>query len=165
MVFENLGPPPFKCYVDHSHTRYSSGNIDVQNWVPLFESPCITCSASHVREIKIRFLWSNLFIHIPDFILCSSTGDEFDLQQNGILHPTVYIRCRSQRPRGIKREFRVSRLLELRVRIPPAAWKSVSWECCKVRVSLTGWSLVQRSPTDVVRLTVIEEPHRGDVVD
>ena len=23
----------FKCYVDHSHTMYSSGNIDVRNWV------------------------------------------------------------------------------------------------------------------------------------
>jgi len=31
----------FKCYVDHSHTMYSSGNIDVRNWVYLFKSPCI----------------------------------------------------------------------------------------------------------------------------
>ena len=31
----------FKCYVDHSHTMYSSGNIDVRNWVSLFESRCI----------------------------------------------------------------------------------------------------------------------------
>jgi len=31
----------FKCYVDHSHTMYSSGNIDVRNWVHLFESRCI----------------------------------------------------------------------------------------------------------------------------
>ena len=31
----------FKCYVDHSHTVCSSGNIDVRNWVHLFESPCI----------------------------------------------------------------------------------------------------------------------------
>ena len=30
-----------KCYVDHSHTMYSSGNIDVRNWAHLFESPCI----------------------------------------------------------------------------------------------------------------------------
>ena len=26
----------FKCYVDHSHTMYISGNIDVRNWVRLF---------------------------------------------------------------------------------------------------------------------------------
>ena len=31
----------FKCYVDHSHTMYSSGNIDVRNWVRLFESLCV----------------------------------------------------------------------------------------------------------------------------
>ena len=31
----------FNCYVDHSHTMYSSGNIGVWNWVHLFESPCI----------------------------------------------------------------------------------------------------------------------------
>ena len=30
----------FKCYVDHSPTMYSSGNIDVQIWVILFESSC-----------------------------------------------------------------------------------------------------------------------------
>jgi hypothetical protein len=33
----------FKCYVDHSHTMYSSGNIDVWNWAQLFESSCIFC--------------------------------------------------------------------------------------------------------------------------
>jgi len=25
----------FECYVDHSHTMYSSGNIDVRIWVHL----------------------------------------------------------------------------------------------------------------------------------
>ena len=33
----------FKCYVDHSHTKYSSGNIDIRNWVHLFESCCTIC--------------------------------------------------------------------------------------------------------------------------
>jgi hypothetical protein len=28
--------PSFKCHVDHSHTMYSSGNIDVRNLVHLF---------------------------------------------------------------------------------------------------------------------------------
>ena len=32
----------FKCYVDHSHTVYSSGNIGIRNWVHLFESFCIS---------------------------------------------------------------------------------------------------------------------------
>ena len=30
----------FKCYVNHWHTMYISGNIDVRNWVNLFESRC-----------------------------------------------------------------------------------------------------------------------------
>jgi len=36
----------FKCYVDHSHTIYSPGNIDVRNWVHLFESCCIFICAN-----------------------------------------------------------------------------------------------------------------------
>ena len=31
----------FKWYVYHPHTTYSSGNIDVRNWVHLFESLCV----------------------------------------------------------------------------------------------------------------------------
>ena len=32
----------FKCYVDYSHTVYSSGNIDVGNCAHLFQSRCIS---------------------------------------------------------------------------------------------------------------------------
>jgi hypothetical protein len=40
-------------------------------------------------------------------------------------------------------------LLGLWVRIPAAEWISVSCVvCCQVDVSATGWSLVQRSPTE-----------------
>ena len=45
----------FKYYVDHSHTVYSSGNIDLRNWVHLFESPCISdllCPASLVKRLR-----------------------------------------------------------------------------------------------------------------
>jgi hypothetical protein len=41
-----------------------------------------------------------------------------------------------------------ARLLQLRVRIPPRAGISVSCVCCRVEVSASGWSLVQRSPTE-----------------
>jgi hypothetical protein len=51
VVFENLGLPLLKCYVDHSHTMYSSGNIDVQNWVLLFESHCILPVSLHGPEV------------------------------------------------------------------------------------------------------------------
>ena len=42
---QELWPPSsFKCYLNHSNTMYSSGNIDVRNWVHLFESRRIeTC--------------------------------------------------------------------------------------------------------------------------
>ena len=32
----------FKCYVYHSRIMYSSGNIDIRNWVHLFESHCVS---------------------------------------------------------------------------------------------------------------------------
>ena len=41
----------FKCYVDHSHTMYSSGNIDVRNWVNLFESRCISLNSSIMKTV------------------------------------------------------------------------------------------------------------------
>ena len=38
--------------------------------------------------------------------------------------------CRSQWPCGLRRKIASSRLLELRVRIPPGTFMSVSCECC-----------------------------------
>ena len=56
---------------------------------------------------------------------------------------------RSQWPRGLRRRSAAARLLRLCVRIPSGAWMFVvSVVCCQVQVSVTGWSLVQRSPTD-----------------
>jgi hypothetical protein len=61
-----------------------------------------------------------------------------------------------QWPRGLRRGSAASRLPGLRVLIPPGwggggAWLSVSLVsvvCCQVEVSASGWSFVQRSPTD-----------------
>jgi hypothetical protein len=41
-----------------------------------------------------------------------------------------------------------ARLLGLWVWILLEAWTSVSCKCCQVEVSATGWSLIQRSPTE-----------------
>jgi len=60
----------FKCHVDHSHTIYSSGNIDVRNWVDPFESRSIVVYSRHVLHFTILFpvlskfhtytaIWSN----------------------------------------------------------------------------------------------------------
>ena len=45
----------FKCYVDHLHTMYSSGNIEERNWVHLFESHCIICNQ---KEDKLDRGWN-----------------------------------------------------------------------------------------------------------
>jgi len=49
----------FKCYIDHSHTVYSSGNIDVRNWVHLFESRCISI-VKPTRCTMFRVYWISL---------------------------------------------------------------------------------------------------------
>jgi hypothetical protein len=70
--------------------------------------------------------------------------------------------CRSQWLRCLRRVSTADRLLGLRVRISPGAWMVVRCErcvCCQVEVSATGWSLVQRSPTDCgASLRVNSEP-------
>jgi len=58
---------------------------------------------------------------------------------------------RSRWPRGLRRGSGALRLLALWVRIPPGGWMCVSLVsvvCCQVEVSATGWSLVQRRPTE-----------------
>jgi len=56
---------------------------------------------------------------------------------------------RSQWPCGLKRRSAAAHLLSFWVRIPAGAWMFVvSALCCQVEVSASGWSLVQRSPTD-----------------
>ena len=53
----------FKCYVNYSHTMYSSGNIDVRNWVHLFESPCIFQKVQTGSENQpTSYVWSRLCI-------------------------------------------------------------------------------------------------------
>jgi hypothetical protein len=59
-------------------------------------------------------------------------------------------RRRSQCPRRLRRRSSAARLLRVWVRIPRGAWIfiAVSVVFCQVEVSVTDWSLVQRSPTD-----------------
>jgi len=57
---------------------------------------------------------------------------------------------RYQWPRGLRRGSAASLLPGLRVRITPRSRLSsvVIVVCCQVEISTTGWSLVQKSPTD-----------------
>ena len=56
----------------------------------------------------------------------------------------------SRQPRGLKRAFAAVRLLRWRVRIPLESWKSVSCGSCVLQVKFysSGWSVIQRSPTE-----------------
>ena len=72
--------------------------------------------------------------------------------QPGALYKAVYSRiCRSQWPRGLNRGSVAARLLGLWVRIPLAAWMSVSFVCCILwgrETYASVLSLVQKSPTE-----------------
>jgi hypothetical protein len=73
--------------------------------------------------------------------------------------------CRSQWPRGLRRRSRAVRLLRYCVRIPPGngCLSVVCVVCCQVEVSVTSWSLVQRSPTDcgASLCSIKKAPERG----
>jgi len=52
----------FKRYVDHLHTMHSSGNIDVRNWVQLFESPstllCIEMLLEEFQKVHVNMRYN-----------------------------------------------------------------------------------------------------------
>ena len=63
----------------------------------------------------------------------------------------------SQLPCGLRHRFAAARLHGLLVRIPTAAWLSLSCECCLLsgrEISATGWSHLQRSLTECVCMCV-----------
>jgi len=66
--------------------------------------------------------------------------------------PSTRLPSRSQWPRVLRRGSAAARLLGLWVRISPGTWMSFSYVCsvvcCQVKVSETGWSLVQNSRTE-----------------
>ena len=61
----------------------------------------------------------------------------------------IFTGNRSQWPRGLRGGSAPARLLVLRVRMPPGhgCLPLVNVVCCQVEVSVTGQSIVQRSPT------------------
>ena len=63
---------------------------------------------------------------------------------------TTYTAGRSWWPRGLNHGSAASRLLGLRVRVPPGhgCLSLMNAVCCQVEVSASGWSLFQRSPAE-----------------
>jgi hypothetical protein len=77
----------------------------------------------------------------------------YDLHYRDLFLQVNYLRYRTKWPRGLMCGSAAASLLGLRVRIPLVTWMDVSWVCCELGVSTTGWSLVQ---TSVAYLWVIE---------
>jgi len=69
---------------------------------------------------------------------------------DGEIKVATYLVCRSQCPRRLRRRSETARLLRFWFRKPPGhgCMSIVSDVCCRVEVSATSWSLVQRSSTD-----------------
>ena len=64
-------------------------------------------------------------------------------------YPRLCFDGQSHWPRVLRRWSAAARLLVLRVRIPPGASMSLLGNvCCQVEVTVLGWSLVPRSPTE-----------------
>ena len=65
---------------------------------------------------------------------------------------------RSHWPHSLKRGSAAACLLEFWYQIYLGVWVSVSCECCvlSIEVSASGWSLIQGSPSECVRMCTIE---------
>ena len=98
-----------------SHASVGGHNIDRTNKTTLqFEPNCILGSTKRQRICYVYVLTTY------------HQSDNHYLPRKA----TLINGCRSQWPRGLKRGSAVARLLGLWFRIPPAAWMSVSCECC-----------------------------------
>ena len=73
--------------------------------------------------------------------------------------------CRSQWPGGVKRWSEATRLLGLRVRIPPGAWMSVSVVCYQVEFFCNGpITRTEEVLPSVVCLSVITERQQSGLL-
>jgi len=113
------------------------------------------CFASGVVYWLFTFMfswWSGLFMALLNLELRSWASVVFSL----LVHQIISIfggllnGRRSQWPRVLRRASAAARLLGLWVRIPPVAWMFVCCDFCvlSVAVCTSGWSLVQRTPTE-----------------
>ena len=86
----------FKCYVDHSHILYSSGNIEVRNWVHLFESTCILSRGrlllTQPRTFKLNIIG---YLDLVTFIKYLARSLSF---RNDIKRLVVYVRTPNRFP-------------------------------------------------------------------
>jgi len=77
------------------------------------------------RWVWCVWVWSWSFTMRRQYI----TGG-LSCQEKTRFKTCIFMNCRSQCPRGLRRRFSAARLLRLWVRIPPGVWMSVCCECC-----------------------------------
>jgi len=96
-------------------------------------------SGSYSRKTTPMFFFSPLVQHmvislaIPwsSISLSNMTGMLVRTENICLLYYMILqLRCRSQCPRGLRRNSAGARRLRLRVRFPPVAWMFVCCECC-----------------------------------
>jgi hypothetical protein len=77
----------------------------------------------HLRPLE------SLWLLTEDIALCSVNYSDVECI-TFIYNHYHFFHCRPQWPRGLRRGPAVTRMLRLRVRIPPGTWMSFSCECC-----------------------------------
>ena len=112
---------------------------------------------THCEPTRILYLQQT---NVKAYEMCNKPVTFFstcELHLNGRFHSRFFIYglknsvSQAQWPCGLRGVSAAARLLGLRVRLSLGVWRSVSsksFVCCQVEVSPTGWSLVQRSPTE-----------------
>ena len=85
----------FKCYVDHSHTMYSSGNIDVRNWVHLFGSRCIFIVKPTRCTIFSNLFYSTLFCKYEKLVHLVGFSVEIYRVMSAILGVNILLSARA----------------------------------------------------------------------
>jgi hypothetical protein len=130
------------------------GNYECWN----FDSSCTLASFPVWNLEKSEahfFLLHGVYVQITRFLVTQafhmphSTRSWRDNPKKRNFEAPYFVICRSQWPSGLRFESAATRFVGLRVWIPPMAWMSlVSVVFSQLEVSASGWSLVQRCPTE-----------------
>jgi len=127
-------------------TRYPSNLPTSTTFLPLLQNDLLTAVLPSAPAVLLR--WSLLRSNDErGLVLFFFFREEFHKRARLFLE--IKLRsCWSKWLCGLRNWSAVVRLLGLRSRIPMEALMSVCCLCCQVEISATGWSLVQRSPTE-----------------
>ena len=144
--------------------KYGSNHVDcfIRTLNVISEQQEALCYRRKCREQRIMVLNARFFDRTPCTSVLLLEGKSRDLIYLHIFK-SVYLAIvqASYLPVPVAARSKAwvfgRRLLRLWVRIPPGAWMFVCCECCV----LSGWSLVQGSPTDCgASLCVIKKPRK-----